>query len=214
MDCLMSKKIFFLHRSVGDNLIIDGNLHELLKSKDIEFSDFNQNTQILRDSGGSRKTNLQMPGSDTHPKNYAELFSDENSSELLYLALSFDFVLIKSCYPNSNIKSDDELRQIKQYYQSIFDFFKSRRKKLVLLTSPPLRPTSTSKENAARAKQLASWLTNANFGSSISIFDFFNLLSDNDGYLKKEYRRLIWLDNHPNKKASENITPKLLHSLT
>ncbi|MCA9328136.1 hypothetical protein KC959_00030, partial [Candidatus Saccharibacteria bacterium] len=84
----------------------------------------------------------------------------------------------------------------------------------IILTSPPLRPTSTSKENAARAKELASWLRRENFGNYVSVFDFFSLLSDDDGCLKKDYRRLIWLDNHPNKRAAKDIAPRFVEAIT
>lgn len=45
------KKILFLHRSVGENLINDGKMYELIAAHgDVELSDFNQNTRVLRDA--------------------------------------------------------------------------------------------------------------------------------------------------------------------
>lgn len=152
-----------------------------------------------------------MPGSDTHPSNYTELFSDGYTSEFKDFVMSHDVVVIKSCYPNSDIKDDTELAKIKKEYTTIAGFFGDRpEKKLIIMTSPPLRPTSTTSANAARAGQLVDWLKSTELAKNVSVFDFFHLLSGSDNYLKKEYRRFIWLDNHPNKKASDRIAQKWL----
>jgi hypothetical protein len=42
---------------------------------------------------------------------------------------------------------------------------------------------------------------------NLFVFDFFQLLSDDYGYLKPEYTPLIWIDSHPNKKANKTIAP-------
>lgn len=207
-------KILFIHRSVGNNLIQDGDVYELMKSHDsVRLSDFNQNTGVLRDNTGNKDTDMKMPGGDTHPENYARLFSNGHSSALKTFVMNFDIVIIKSCYPNSNIKSGKELEQIKEYYTSITKFFVKANKKLLILTSPPLSPTSTNPENATRARQLALWLSDQSFGVNIDVFDFFDLLAAQDNMLRKAFRRLIWLDNHPNKKASMEIAPKLVNQI-
>ena len=204
----MPKKALFIHRSVGENLVSDGGVYELIKERvDLEFSDFNQNTQKLRTVSASSKSTLQMPGNDTHPENFAELFNSKHKSELLDLAQTFDLVVIKSCYPNSDIKSNEELLQVKKYYQSVFSFFERHKRKLLLLTSPPLRPTSTTPGSASRARELATWLSSSDFGSNIGVLDLYDLLADEHNVLKKEFRRLIWLDDHPNRKASRSIAP-------
>ncbi len=207
-------KVLFIHRSVGNNLIQDGELYELLKAHDnIQFSDFNQNTGVLCDTVGKEDTNMKMPGGDTHPENYAELFKDDHNSALKTFAMEFDQVIIKSCYPNSNIKTGEELEMIKEHYKSIASFFVNNNKQLLILTSPPLRPTSTTTENAARARQLAIWLTEQSLGKTVEVFDFYDRLTGKDNMLRKEFRRLIWLDNHPNKKASKIIAPELAELL-
>jgi hypothetical protein len=197
---------------VGKNLINDGNVYELLAQRGYEgFSDFNQNTGVLRSRKQLRKTTYEMPGGNTHPSNYADLFSAEFQSDFKDFVLSHDEIIIKSCYPNSDIKSDDELATIKKEYVSLTKYINQHRDKmLIIMTSPPLRPTSTTAENAKRAMQLAKWLDTQNFGMNVRVFDFFGRLADEDGYLKKEYRRFIWLDNHLNKRASTDIAPDLM----
>lgn len=205
-------RVLFIHRSVGNNLIAQGRLYELIDG-DTELCDFNQNTGVLRTKLGSEQTALKMPGGDTHPSNYAELFSDK-SSDMLDFVMNHDVVAIKSCYPNSNIKSDEELERIKNHYEAIASFFLSHpEKRLIIFTSPPLQPLKTNTSNTARAMQLANWLTKGNLGNNVQVFDFFSLLADKKGYLKREYRRLIPFDSHPNKKANTTIAPVIAEVL-
>lgn len=209
-------KTLFIHRSVGNNLINDSDLYNLLEAQgvDFEFSDYDNNTGILRDSKGSKKLGLKFPNDNTKPSDYAELFSasgKDNYGELFKLVMFYNTIALKSCYPNSNIKSDDELESIKANYQSIAQFFLGRPdKKLIILTSPPLRPFATSAENANRARQLADWLSTESFGPNVSVFNFFDLLASDKNVLERGYRRLVPFDNHPNKRAAQVIAPKLI----
>lgn len=209
-------KILFIHRSVGNNLINDSDFYKLLEAQgaNFEFSDYDNNTGILRDGKGSKKLGLMFPNDNTKPSDYAELFSEqgkENYSELFNLVMSYGVIAIKSCYPNSNIKSDKELENVKDSYRKITQFFAGHpNKKLIILTSPPLRPFATSTKNADRARQLADWLSSESFGSIVSVFNFFDLLASDKNVLKREYRKLVPFDNHPNKKAATVIAPKLL----
>jgi hypothetical protein len=43
--------------------------------------------------------------------------------------------------------------------------------------------------------------------SNIHVFNFFGLLADSNGYLRKEYTQPLFWDSHPNKKANEKIAP-------
>lgn len=208
-------KVLFIHRSVGNNLIMNGGLYKLLSEhSSIVFSDFNQNTSTLRDASGQQVVDMKMPGDDTPPENYAELFSDEHNSALKEYALNFDKVVIKSCYPNSDIKSEEQLEGIKHSYLSVAGFFKNEDAKLMIVTSPPLRPTSTTPDNATRARGLAEWLVAYKFEGNVEVFDLYNELASVDNVLRREYRRLIWLDNHPNKKACVATAKLLANSLS
>ena len=208
--------LLFIHRSVGNNLINDSGLYKLLENQgaNFEFSDYDNNTGILRDSKGSKKLSLKFPNDNTKPSDYAELFSEqgkENYGQLFNLVMSYDAIAIKSCYPNLNIKSDNELESIKASYQSIVQFFLDHPdKKLIILKSPALRPFATSAKNTNRARQLADSLSSESFGSNVSVFNLFDLLASDKNVLKREYRRPIPFDNHPNKKAASVIAPKLI----
>ena len=205
-------RILFIHRSVGENIIVEGRLYDLLDDS-IDFSDFNQNTSILRNKSKSNNSEFQMPGNNTHPENYAVLFSNK-TTEMLNFVMNFDIIIIKSCYPNSNIKSTFELEKIKNYYNSIFSFFSNYpEKNLIAITSPPLQPIMTKLSSAKRAKELTNWLVSLNLNSNIKIFDLFDLLADKSGRLKRQYRRFLPFDSHPNKKANVKIAKELASTM-
>ena len=217
------QSIIFFHRSVGHNLIKDGKVHELIGSTGkFAFSDYDQNTDVLTDTcGKQQKMGFLFPGGNTRPEDLSVIFSDNVAKQYKPIqdeALRHDIVIVKSCYPNSNINSAEELETIKRHYQSIFDFFVEHNKNLVVLTSPPLTPLMTRSDRANRARQLAEWLVSSKFGDNIKVFDFFNLLAAPQdekcaNMLKKEYRRWLPLDSHPNAKASKEIVPKLVSFL-
>lgn len=210
------KRVLFLHRSVGENLINDGKMYGLIAVHgDDELSDFNQNTSVLRDAKSSRKTDMVMPGGNTTPRDFAALFRDDFQSPLKDCVMGFDVIVIKSCYPNSNIKSSDGLHEIQNYYRSIAQYFAQHTdKQLVILTSPPLIPLLTRRANATRARELAYWLSHTKLGENVSTFNLFDELANDSGtqpnMLRREYRRVLPFDSHPNKLASQTIAPKLI----
>jgi hypothetical protein len=208
--------VLFIHRSVGENLINDGGLYRLVREAGSPFTltDFNQNTGVLRNSQGTRKTFWKFPGGDTKPADYAELFSFEKqqaSDPTLTEIMSYDVIVIKSCYPNSNIKSAEQLEAVQKSYQSLLSFFNVQpTKKLVILASPPLVPLKTNTENAARARTLATWLSTNKLADNVFVFNLFDELADTGtNMLKSEYRRKLPWNAHPNALASKTIAPKL-----
>ena len=183
------------------------------------FNDYDQNSDVLTDSNGKQQSmGFVFPSRNTRPQDLSVIFSDNVPKEYKPIqdeALRHDIVIVKSCYPNSNIQNTKELETIKKHYQSIYDFFVKSNKKLLILTSPPLTPLMTKSDRANRARQLADWLVSSKFGNNIKVFDFFNLLATPkdrkySSTLKKECRRWLPFDSHPNVQASKEITPKLL----
>ena len=63
------KKLLFIHRSVGENLIVEGDLYNRITAKKLTLEDFNQNTQVLRSLNSNTKMNIQMPGYNTNTDN-------------------------------------------------------------------------------------------------------------------------------------------------
>lgn len=217
------QKALFIHRSVGQNLIDDGTLRSLIQqqSLDIELDDYNQNTDTLTTNTSSQKAGLDFPDNDTKPSSLAAIFgsADKNAFRpILELVARYDIVMVKSCYPNSDIKNTDELRALQESYQTIMKFFASSNQRLIIMTSPPLRPWRTSSVNAARARTLNNWLAETVPARNIRVFDFFDLLANPTEHrqantLRKQYRRILFLDNHPNKKASKMAAVKFVDFL-
>ena len=199
------KTALFIHRSVGRNLIQEGNLRAQIGSG-VALDDYDNNTGILtRSNGSTEKDALIIPGNNTNPDNLAKLFYEWPALFNLY-----DLIIIKSCYPNSRIKDEGQLRHIKDEYDSIIRSCGARKKQLLILTSPPLRPLHTTKTEARLSEALANWLV-VSGGHYIRVFDFHGTLSETNGrhkgMLKREYRRLLPFDNHPNKSASLTVAP-------
>ncbi len=212
-------KAIFVHRSVGHNLIEDGGMYSLSKNHGYELNDYDHNSYELSDGKSTKKLNIVFEGDDTHPEHYAKLFSEDgrkSQKEALDLILDSDVIMIKSCYPNSHIKTDDELEAIKENYRSIAHFFEAMPdKKLIILTSPPLLPLRTNQKAACRARKLATWLSETKLGANTSVFNFFDLLAEPESsrkpnVLRKKYRRLLPVDSHPNPQASKEIAPLLV----
>ena len=207
----MKYKVLFIHRSVGENLIKDGKIYQKLKNNpSVDFNDYNVNTKILRTKNDSKKLLLDFPNNNTTPKDYSELFNkNTNYQKTRDFILQFNTAIIKSCYPNSNIKSNQELAKIKDYYTQITSFFNNLPNKFIIITSPPLVPLKTNPQNANRARDLSNWLSNSNFGDNISTFNLFDQLAELDGknanMLKKQYRRFLPFGSHPNKYANQVI---------
>lgn len=210
------KKVLFIHRSVGNNLINDSNFYKLIDERalSVKFSDYNQNSDLLRTSSSCDRMGFTLPCDDTKPSDYAMLFSEEGIvkyKDILDWVLGCDIVIIKSCYPNSNLKSDAQLDHTKQEYLSIAKFFSNYPdKKLVIFTSPPLAPLMTNSKSAQRARTLAKWLSSTNLGKNIYVFDFYSQLANQKGVLAKKYRKLLPFNSHPNKRAAKNIAPKII----
>lgn len=224
----MVKKILFIHHSTGGNLIREGNLREEIKRRDpsIEFWDHSYNLykffplflahfthhKGLTDNAGhitGKDYNIIL--SNNSPREYAEIFSKDKNQSPLKEILQYDIIAFKNCYPTTKIISDEQLAEDKRYYTIIRDRIKEYPdKQFILVTPPPLRRELTTSEYAQRAIRLVNWLVTKEFSKdipNIHIFDLFTLLADSNGFLKKEYTRMLPFDSHPNQKANKTIAP-------
>jgi hypothetical protein len=63
-------KALFIHRSVGRNLIEQGQLRDLLALKGVTLHDYDNNSDTLTQANGrTSKTTLKIPGNNTNPDN-------------------------------------------------------------------------------------------------------------------------------------------------
>ncbi len=221
-------KVLFIHHSTGALLIRGGKLRQLLHhlNPNIELWDHSYNLnkslpgflKILTHQTGLSDNHGKITGKDYNivlsnnsPKEYVEIFSRDANDPTLKEILKYDIIAFKNCYPTTKIESDKQLEDYKNYYQKIRDSVAKYKNKFILVTPPPLREELTHKENALRAKKLAKYLTSRNFiknSKNLFVFDLFSLLTDNTGFLRREYCNLIWVDSHPNHLANIEVAPE------
>jgi len=118
-----------------------------------------------------------------------------------------EIVLVKSCFPNSDIYGNPDdppnmdanpprgfapatpthnVANIKRIYIDILDYFETRQDKLfVVIVAPPLRSASTTAEHAANARAISEWLMHDWLAGypyhNVAVFNFYNVLTTNGG---------------------------------
>ncbi len=223
-------KILFIHHSTGGLLLFFGKVRKLLKEKtpDIELWDHSYNldspkvlsylfglftfkTGLSDGNGKITGRDFDINISNNSPKEYAEIFSRKSDDYTLKNILSFDVVIFKNCFPTSKIETKEKLEEYKKYYSQIMKNISNFKNKFIIFTPPPLRHEMTKPEWAANARSLSNFMkVEVKKYHNISIFDFFDLLTDKEGdnkdMLKQEYHNFFILkDSHPNINANQKI---------
>lgn len=217
--------VIFLHHSTGSNLIAQGNVREGLTALGYDFWDHGYNYQGLRDpDGNSTGINYNIPGDNTNPDGFANIFAQTLYAEPTYPdppanafsgLMRHEVIAFKSCFPASAISSEAMLEQYKTWYRSIRDRADTHPDHIYIAFSPPpLNPASTDADDAARARAFAEWLKSSEYLAghpNLFSFDFFDLLAEPDpgqpdyNMLRAEYRN--GTDSHPNATANAIIGP-------
>jgi hypothetical protein len=214
--------IIFLHQSTGRNLIEQGKVREQFQQAGYDFWDHDYNSIGLRNPNGQLTGySYNVPKDNTNPDGLAGIFQ-QPACPLPFNTFSgllqHEVIILKSCFPNSNIQSKERLAQLKAWYldmRSRMDQYPD--KIFIILTQPPLNPVETSPEIAVRARALADWLDSAEFTSghpNVYVFNFFNQLVEQDpaaadyNMLRQAYRDGI--DSHPNELANQTIGPQFV----
>lgn len=202
--------VVFLHHSVGQNMIDQGQLRELLAARGYDLYDqgYNGETGLHRPDGAPAPYNYNVPSDNTDPDGLADIFaqavdptsltSTGEPANTLSGLLRHEVIVFKSCFPNTFIDSDEKLAQQKAYYLNIRSSLDRYPDHIfIVVTSPPLEPGSTTPEAAARARSLAEWLTSPEYldgHPNMYVFDLFSLLARPDqgrwdaNTLRTEYR--------------------------
>ncbi len=211
------RNIIFLHHSVGERLINEGGVRELFAKAGYDFWDHDYNWIGLRNPSGRQVGySYNVPQDNTDPDGLAGIFGQPvyglplNTFSAL---LQHQVIAFKSCFPASNIQSDEQLAERKTYYLKIRAVIDQHPDKLfILLTQPPLNPAETTPEAAARAREIVQWLMSDEYlagHSNIAAFDLYTLLAENDpsssdyNMLRASYRTGV--DSHPVKTTNEKI---------
>jgi hypothetical protein len=163
-----------------------------------------------------------VPDDNTNPDGLAGIFQQrlfEWPLNTFSSLMQHDVIIIKSCFPISNIHSDLDLEHRKKDYlkmRAVMDRYPD--KIFIILTQPPLNPAKTDADNAVRARALANWLTSEEFLNdhpNIYSFDLFTELMESNPasaevfMLRQDYRE--GSDSHPNRLANETIGPQFVH---
>jgi len=210
-------RIIFMHHSTGQGVIAEGGVREGFTALGYEFWDHGYNIEGLADASGNYLgVNWSVPDDNTDPDGWYTIFNqpvtDPPSNTFSHM-LEFDVIMFKSCFPTSDIQSEEQFEDYRRYFLSIRDVIDQHPDKLFIpFTTPPLVPNSTSPEAAARARRWAEYLTSDEYLAghpNIAVFDFFDLLADEDGFLRAEYRVDEW-DSHPNQRANSTVGPLLV----
>ncbi len=209
------RRIVFLHHSCGADLIEQGSVRERLTDLGYEFYDhgYNDDGLVLADGTWSGR-DFDVPDDNTDPDGLEEIFSqplhDPPDNTFSHL-MQYDVIAFKSCFPVSNIESDEQLAEYESYYLSIRDRMDQYSNKVfIVVTQPPEVPNNTDPEAAARARTFTDWLASEEYlggHANVFTFNFFDLLADPfDNTLRAEYRTDEW-DAHPNELANRTIGP-------
>lgn len=209
--------IIWLHHSVGYGIIDGGGVREGLTALGYEFYDHGYNGDGLRLADGTwTGTNFDVPDDNTYPDGLATIFSqplhNPPDNTFSYL-MQYDVIMVKSCFPTSNIGDDAQLEADKDYYRTIASRADQYPAKLFIIVShPPQVPGATNAAEAARARALNDWLLSDAYQSghaNLRVFDLFGRLAGSDNMLRSEYRSSN-SDAHPNSTANAAVGPQLV----
>lgn len=218
--------VVWLHHSVGNNLIEQGGVRELFTAAGYQFWDQGYNWQQLRDPNG-RTTGYAytVPDDNTDPDGLARIFSQpayDLPLNTLSGLLQHEVIVYKSCFPASQIGTDEDLEKSKAYYRQMLGTIDQHPDKVfILLTQPPLIPRETNPDQAARARALADWIMSDGFKqgrANLFTFDLFGLLAEDQAtapdynMLRAAYRTDV--DSHPTEVANRAIAPQLVQFVT
>ncbi|NWJ96041.1 MAG: hypothetical protein HXX20_09680 [Chloroflexi bacterium] len=235
--------ILFLHHSVGNGIIEQGEVRRLLAEYNqsnktaYRLWDHGYNAEGLRDpKGQAQKRNFNIPDDNTNPDGYNTIFLQQPHTppdNTLSHLLQYDVIIFKSCYPTCNIETTEKLTKFKNYYRTIMGVMRCHPEKLFIpCTPPPLIPSWTNPTESTNARAFAEWLLSPAFLTgtpNVVVFDLFSTLADNNratsdyNTLHKDYRitgggffgqKSEKKDAHPNKKANQTVAPKLVEFFT
>jgi hypothetical protein len=218
--------VIFLHHSVGNNLIEQGGVRELFNQAGYQFWDHDYNYIGLTDPNGNPTGySYSIPADNTDPDGLHQLFHQPELPLPLNAfsgLMQHEVIIFKSCYPASDIVSEEDLQASKQMYLEIRDVMDQHPEKLfIVVTQPPLNPAHTTLEIANRARSFADWLKSDEYLAghpNVATYDLFGQLAEDQAgvpdynMLKGEYRQ--GTDSHPNEIANQVIAPDFVEFIT
>ena len=217
-------RMVFLHHSVGKGILDGGNLRDSLRQMGISVRGITYGDSIGQYTDMRHwlpKFQKDMQGILQFKNHPNTCFTDGRTN---------DIVMFKSCFPNSDIDADgsepgDPLSAKKTLsnYKAVFhglvkEMQKSPEVLFIYMTAPPLVPAQTSQENAGRARTFNVWLkeeflpeySRKSGLNNFVVFDLFDVLADQDNFLRTEFRGNDRRDSHPNALANQEAARRFL----
>ena len=211
-------KIIFLHHSTGNN-IWQGGVPQWFEQYN---TDHGTSYQIIEQA---------FPKGDpygwkNYPYDYWNIWVDHAGDEpymeeptLEILTQQYDVIIFKHCYPVSNVLEDtgnpdihSEAKRIENYklqYAALKAKLRAFPKnRFIVWTGAALVKDNTNEENAKRARAFFDWVRNEwdEAGDHIYLWDFCELETGGDLYLKNEYAASP-SNSHPNSTFSQRVAP-------
>ncbi len=212
--------VVFLHHSVGRNLLDEGGVRELLNIHQVQLWDQDYSWRGLRDPQG-RETGFSyaIPADNTDPDGLVTIFNQEMHTEpvnAISQLFQHETIILKSCFPTSDIPNDVVLEKRKSEYLAIRKkMLKHPEHLFILVTQPPLTPELTTPQAAARARLLAEWLKSSEYlegAANVRVFDLFeHLATAADDLAAPNTLRPAYQngqDAHPNVQANQIVGPE------
>lgn len=214
--------LFFLHHSVGDGLVVGGNMRSVIADFNARsgtafaFWDHGYNEDGLRDAEGEiTGTSYEVPGDNTDPDGLHLLWTSSDGEWATCrsrILASHWLIAFKSCFPSSAIPDNDTLRQYQEWYLGMRNVFDAHLDHVfIVMSTPPLHRLATDASEAANARAFADWLCSSEYlsgHSNVACFDLFDQLAAGDGRLRREYETdPNDSDSHPNDLANQTVGP-------
>lgn len=224
-------KIAFLHHSTG-GVIYKGNtskiIYKLFKKGDVSkwFADYNKKNKTNYTIESIIFPKNEPYGWNNYPFDYYNIWV-KNAGEVPYkdeptlefLTKQYDIIIFKHCYPvgdiaidsvSSNIDSDIKtIENYKLQYEKLKEKLKTfPDTKFLLWTGPALTKATTNQDKAVKTMEFFKWVKEEwdEPGDNIFLWDFFQLETEGDIYLKDDYA--VSPDNpHPNQKFAGKVAP-------
>ena len=223
--------VLFLHHSTG-RFICMGNMSEGKADVFSWFEKYNEgqgkNVNFIdREFPKARKSRFSLEyGWKNYPFDYYNIWvkngdkkSFKNEPTLKTLALLWDVIIFKHCYPVSAMIEDDgngdinsekkTLPNYKLQYNALKEEMKKYPEtKFIVWTGAALTEKETNETSARLAKEFFSWVKEEwdEEGDNIYVWDYYELETEGELYLKDEYAVGEW-DSHPNKAFSAKVAP-------
>ncbi len=155
---------------------------------------------------------------------FSEWFEEDKS--FTELVEEYDVIIMKHCYPASNVKADTgnpdpaSERKSTENYKAVYRLLRAKFDEypdtmFIVWTLPPLHNLRTDSDKATRATAFSEWLqtdflTEDGPHPNIYVWDFRSIVMDPDtNFLKYEYERNHESsDSHPNDAANNVAGPQ------